>query len=208
VGPSPCRILELVEEVAQAVPLPENETTVVFKQSSFAVQVMEVDATNFQGQKFVVDVGRDSSKEISLTETSEPTASLAIPMDFFNDVKIPQSLDNSTEQPVPRITNIVFLTDALFSRRNNTNENETVLEVASIILTSSLSVSVNSTVKDVRVANLQPPIILFFTKRPEFENLTNASCNFWDPFADGELNTMLCVCSCESLTRFCRCDCL
>ncbi len=78
----------MVEEVAQTIPIPENETMATIQLDSFAVAVMEVrDTDHFDGQLFSVDLGKRLEDEkpslddddISFMKTNEqPTASLSI----------------------------------------------------------------------------------------------------------------------------------
>lgn len=164
------RILEVVEDVAREIPIPENETSVTIILTSFSVTVSELDPESFQGFSFV------PKKNVSDITAPRAPITLSIPQSFFESVNLPKNSENETNV-APRISNTVYDTDALFGRRNNNS-----FVVGSIIASATLSVGSQV----VRVTGLDPPISLTFTKRPEVINGSNVSCNFWSFSADGE----------------------
>ena len=175
-----------MESVAQSVPIPPEETSLVFPLDFFAVAVMDLNPDEFQGQDFSINVRDDvdfgdgttiGGVDISFESSQQATASLTIPENLVRDMVTPGM--------VPRITNAAYLTDALFSRQVDRNDSV----VGSVIVAASLSASsrIDGEVENVRVSNLDPPIRLVFLKRPSLvENGSNPSCNFWDFRADGE----------------------
>ena len=177
-----------MESVAQSVPIPENETSLVFRQESFAVAVMDLnpDPNAFEGQDFSINIGDSGTigeDAISLEGSQQATASLSIPNNtLLRTIMIPSGGVNMSAR-IPRITNAAYLNDALFVRREERNDSE----VGSIIVAASLSLFSEEGVEDVRVTDLDPPIRLVFVKLPAFENGSNVSCNFWDFAADGTL---------------------
>ena len=176
------RILSVVEEVAQMVPIPVNQTSVVFRLESFSVAVMEVDPENFEGQEFSFNEDKD---DVSFEMSEDATASLSIPQNLLMSVMdlMPSSEDMNASASIPRITNAAYLNDALFVRREERNDSV----VGSIIIAATLSLtSTTGAVQNVRVEGLAPPITLVFTRDPAFENGTDNTCNFWDQSADGE----------------------
>ena len=170
-----------MDEVADEIPIPENETSVVIPLTSFAISVQEVDPGSFSGQDFAVDFGNefnfDEDTKIDAnalnSQSSQPTASLSIPQNIFMSLNFTALSRGNGSSPLPRITNSVFLTDVLFARRN-----ESKLVVGSIIMAASLS-------EGLTVRNLSPPIELLFVKKPSVLNGSGSSCNFWDLGADG-----------------------
>ena len=222
----------MVEQVAQNIPIPENETVATIQLDSFAVAVMDVTKIEeFPGQDFAIDLGALlGSDDLSLDQgeisinmrmmTKEPTASLSIAETFFQSSSVSQALNeergnatsNMTVNVVPRIINSVYLTPALFPRINRDEgsniSSTTTAPVGSIILSSTLAVTTitetKSSQREVRVRDINPPIILTFMKNPVLANGTNAntSCTFWDFAENGELSVhlpctlskSLCVC--------------
>ena len=196
-------MLNVVEEVAQFVIIPPNETTATIQLERFAVTVMEVALSDpFAGQDFSVDLGvRFNSEEeddlvlnpgdIGFEMDETATASLNIPSNFFNNSSISEEIsstaNNMSETFFTRIINSVFLTGALFPRINITDSNVTTSPVGSIILSSTLTlVSVRET-RVVRVMDIDPPITLTFMKRQVLANQSNATtCSFWDFDQNGE----------------------
>ena len=178
-----------METVSERIPLPENMSQIVIPLTSFAIAVKEVDPNNFNGQVFSAGLGNDfnfdSNKPIDSSalqidqEKSDAaaalqTASLKIPAGIFKGM--------TQRQAKPRITNSVFLTDALFSRR--TNSSTGILEVGGIIMAAALS-------NKETVENLNPPVSLTFLKKPSLENGTNTTCRFWDFLADGKKKLLM-----------------
>ena len=174
------RILEVVEAVAVDFPIPENETSNVIKLEEFSITVNEIDPETFRmtGFEFPPMTAKDVTDATSPDAPMSPPMpiSISIPQTFLDDVQLPQMSRN--ESISPRITNTVYQSEALFTRRNNNT-----FVVGSII--ASATFSVGSRV--VRVSDLSPPILLTFAKRPDVINGSNVSCNFWDFSADGEL---------------------
>ena len=148
------RLLESVQLVAAEIPIPDNETgPVVLLQSSFAVSVQEVNSQKFESQVLSVSLGdspfsgtKNISSEDSLnfSAVNHSTASITLPANLFDS--LPAS--NSS-----RITQLVFLNDALYLRRN-----ESSLEVGSIIIVTSVAEEI--------IEHLEPPISLTFLKNP------------------------------------------
>ena len=141
--------------MATDIPIPENSTEPeILLQESFAVSVQEVDPEEFDThQVFSVSLGSNpfSQDDLELNESSlvfssvnSPTASLTIPPNVFDMMRVSNS---------SRITQSVYLTDALYLTRNDSK-----LKVGSVILETSV---VNMTIED-----LNPPITLTFLKNP------------------------------------------
>lgn len=174
-----------MENVAQSVSIPENETT-LFQLDSFAVAVKDLNPDTFQKLHFSIDVNstviRDS--DISFEENSgeATTASLNIPGNILRNLTTSESSEGNSS--IPRITIVAYLNDSLFSRQEERNDSV----VGSIVLAASLSVSSSDggKVENVKVVNLDPPVQLVFLKKPSAEKGTNTSCNFWDFSADGK----------------------
>ncbi len=199
------RILDVVEAVAQTIPIPENETTAIIQLDSFAVTVVEVRETDqFAGQLFSVDLGKKLEDEnpslddddISFKKTNEiPTASLSIDSSFFEDASVTNALasakgsDNTSQVFTSRIINSVYLTDTLFPRINATNSSFSTGSVGSIILSSTLVLTSIGETREVRVTNINPPITLTFSKKQTLANGTNSdtTCTFWDFELNSEL---------------------
>lgn len=197
------RVLNVVEEVAQFIPIPQNQTTTSIQLDRFAVAVMELaQSDEFTGQDFSVDLGQRFNSEPDLVlkpgdikfEMDEAaTASLSISSDFFETPSVSDAISssssedtNSTEGVTSRIVNSVFLTDTLFPRINSSGSNVTTAPVGSIILSSTLTViSINQT-KIVRVVDLKPPITLTFVKKQSLANDSVTTCNFWDFEENGQ----------------------
>ena len=140
--------------VAEAIPIPENETTVVIPLRLFAVAVQEVEIEEFHGQTFSALLGDDflfgeesiDVRDLIFMENPNATASISIPPNIFASLPVNMSSD-------VRIIHSVFLTDSLFTRRG-----ESPQDVGGIIIAAAI---VNITVND-----LNPPLILTFVKSP------------------------------------------
>ena len=140
--------------VAEAIPIPENETNVVIPLRSFAVAVQEVQPEEFQGQTFSALLGDDflfgeesiDVGDLIFMENPNATASISIPPNIFASLPVNVSSD-------VRITHSVFLTDSLFTTRGESQQ-----EVGGIIISAAI---VNITAN-----NLNPPLILTFVKSP------------------------------------------
>ena len=136
------------------IPISESHTgPVMLLQRSFAVSVQEVNPEEFNAQFFSVSLGGNpfSEENLELNENSldfssvtSSTASLTLPQNLFDSLR-----DSNSS----RITQSVFLTEALYLRRNTS-----VLEVGSVIIAANV---VNSAIK-----GLEPPISLTFLKNP------------------------------------------
>ena len=148
------RLLQSTELLAAEIPIQENETgPVILSQSSFAVSVQEANPQEFEPQVLSVSLGESpfSDPQIQLNEDSlgfsavnYSTASIALPQNLFNS--LPAS--NSSN-----ILHLVFLTDALYLRRNDSS-----LEVGSIIIAASVA--------DRVIEEVEPPISITFLKNP------------------------------------------
>ena len=156
------RILETVQVVTEAIPIPENQTRVVIPLRSFAVSVQEVQPADFEGQTFSAILGSmfefDEEEQINvdslvLEEHEEATASISIPPNIFMSLPISMVQNMTT-----RITHSVFLTDLLFIRREREMDSRE-LEVGSIIISATITGNIS-------VSGLDPPIMLVFVKSP------------------------------------------
>ena len=170
--------MNLVEEVAQSAPIPENKTSISFKLDSFEVVVMNLNKDTFQGQDFSITARNGTVTDEDATfEMSTAAASLSIPDNILRNVN---SSDTSSSI---RIVIVAYLNDSLFARRDQRNDSE----VGSIVLAASLSLfNSNGEVERLKVMNLDPPIQLIFSKRAPVRSSANTTCNFWDFSADGE----------------------
>ena len=195
-------MLDAVMGVTAEIPIPENRTEpVVLPLDSFAVSVQEVNVEEFDMEVFSVSLGSNffsgdlelNENNLNFSSVPSSTASLTLPESLFDS----RPASNSS-----RITRSVFLTDALYLRRN-----DSTLEVGSVIIAASV---VNSSVQ-----GLEPPIILTFLKNTvsecsylqnlpcrlvgmilkyqayfsllqSIENGTNPLCTFWNPQLDGK----------------------
>ena len=134
--------------------IPDNHTgPVILPLDSFAVSVQDVDPEEFGTQTFSVSLGdnpfsefdmRLNENSLDFSSVTSSTASLTLPQNLFDSLQFSNS---------SRITHSVFLTDALYLRRN-----DSVLEVGSVVIAASV---VNSTIE-----GLEPPVSLTFQKKP------------------------------------------
>ena len=132
-----------MERVSENLPIPENETSALIIQSTFAVSVQKVDPMTFTGLS-ISAVFDDQGLMVNMTMSNErSTGSLSLPRNLLQKA-------NGT-----RVTMSVFATNSLFLRRDNNNT-----EVASIVISASV-------VGTTRVENLDPPgIIAEFQRIP------------------------------------------
>ena len=131
-----------MERVSENLPIPENETSALVIQSTFAVSVQKVDPMTFAGLSIsaVID---DQGLMVNMTMSNErSTGSLSLPRNLLQKA-------NGT-----RVTMSVFSTNSLFLRRDNNNT-----EVASVVIAASV-------VGTPRVENLDPPIMAVFQRKP------------------------------------------
>ena len=131
-----------MERVSENLPIPENETSALIIQSTFAVSVQKVDPMTFAGLSIsaVID---DQGLMVNMTMSNKrSTGSLSLPRNLLQKA-------NGT-----RVTMSVFSTNSLFLIRDNNNT-----EVASIVIAASV-------VGTPRVENLDPPIMAEFQRKP------------------------------------------
>ena len=114
------RLLESVQAVAKTLPIPENESQATVVQTSFAIAVREIQASNFQEQTFSALLGTvfegiiNKSNDLVFYVHQNATASITIPASVF---KIIQQSNNANSNASIRITNTVYVNDRLFLRR-------------------------------------------------------------------------------------------
>ena len=135
-----------------------NTTTATFTRKTYALQLHDVDTSNFQGQTLSVDLGsvqQAMSSTINIREEAietiegikvflNRTASVQVPSSVFQD------LGQSSEQQ--RLSYSVFVRDTLFQ---SSDENQSNLTVGSIIV----AVRVNGSTAS---GNLSTPINVTF----------------------------------------------
>uniref|UniRef100_A0A1X7SMH6 GAIN-B domain-containing protein n=1 Tax=Amphimedon queenslandica TaxID=400682 RepID=A0A1X7SMH6_AMPQE len=195
------KLLEAIESVAENIPITNSSEPVVIAQTSFAVSIQQVDLDDFEesGQNFSVVInntskGNLSSESLSFGKPiSSPTASISLPKSLFNAV--PHFINNT------RITNLVFLSESVFLRRNFS-----YLKVSSIIVSASV-------VGAGTIRGIKPPVDLSFQLDPN-SNGTNPQCTFWNQSFDGgygdwssegcntSSNDSQVMCQCDHLTSF------
>ena len=158
----PPRILETVQVVTEAIPIPENQTRVVIPLRSFAVSVQEIQPADFEGQTFSAILGTtfefDEEERINvdslvLEKSEEATVSISIPSGIFMSLPLSMVQNRTT-----RITHSVFLTDLLFITRERELDSQQ-LEVGSIIISAAIT-------GNMTVSGLDPPIMMVFVKSP------------------------------------------
>ena len=142
-----CRLLDAIERVSENIPIPENETSALITQSTFAVSVQKVDPMTFTGVNISAviesfDEPKIDEPMLNMISSAKSTGSLSLPSNLLQKA-------NGT-----RVTLSVFVTNSLFLRRDNNNT-----EIASIIIAAGV-VGVQ------RVENLDPPIMAVFQRNP------------------------------------------
>ena len=136
-----------MERVSETIPIPENETSALVTQSTFAVSVQRVDPMTFTGLSISAVIESFEDQRIDelllnmMMSNERSTGSLSLPNNLL------QRANGS------RVTMSVFATNSLFLRRDNNNT-----EVASIIMSASV---VGTTVE-----NLDSPIMLALQRNP------------------------------------------
>lgn len=154
-----------MEHVTEAIPIPENETTVIIPLNSFAVSVREVEPENqFEDLtfsavfgdnfEFTNSEGRIDADSLVFEEHPQATASITLPNDILK--RLSSSIDDRNESISQRIINSVYLTDVLFTRRI-----ENSFRVGSIIISATISGGV--TIQNLSDSN---PITMQFLKSP------------------------------------------
>ena len=137
-----------MERVSENIPIPENETSALLTQSTFAVSVQKVDPMTFTGLSISAVIESFDDQRIDqlmvdmMMSNERSTGSLSLPNNLLEKA-------NGT-----RVTLSVFTTNSLFLRRNTNN-----MEVASIVISAGV-VGVQ------RVNNLDPPIMAVFQRNP------------------------------------------
>ena len=137
-----------MERVSENIPIPENETSALLTQSTFAVSVQKVDPMTFTGLSISAVIESFDDQRIDqlmvnmMMSNERSTGSLSLPSNLLQKA-------NGT-----RVTMSVFTTNSLFLRRDTNN-----MEVASIVISAGV-VGVQ------RVRNLDPPIMAVFQRNP------------------------------------------
>ena len=147
--------------MAEAIPIPENQTRVVIPLRSFAVSVQEVQPADFEGQTFSAILGttfefdeeRINVDSLVLEKREEATVSISIPSGILMIQPLSMVQNRTT-----RITHTVFLTDLLFITREREMDSQQ-LEVGSIIISATIT-------GNMTVSGLDPPIMMVFVKSP------------------------------------------
>ena len=170
--------------MSEEIPIPENETSAVVTQSTFAIAVQKVDPMTFNGLNFsavssgFMDQGiNNSGLLLNMMKSVRSAGSMSLPSNLLQKA-------NGT-----RVTLSVFVTNSLFLRRETNYK-----EVASIILAVGV-VGVS------KVENLNPPMVATFRKNPvsllvhigqlvvnvSIQNINGSdpACSFWDQALDG-----------------------
>ena len=150
-----CRILTVIESVAESIPITDNKTAEVTFES-FSIFVQEVDTKSFSGYEFSVP-----------SENSLPPGDISLPANIFDNL----TDSNSTTR---RITSAVFYRDTLFSMQNDSN-----LVVGGVILSASLAGTGNVENLD------PPVSITFQKDPSVTNATNPAECRFWDFLLDG-----------------------
>ena len=153
------RLLESVQKVAETLSIPENESQTTVVQTSFAIAVQEIQASNLQEQTFSALLGSVfegiiiESNDLVFNVNPNATASITIPASVFTIIQQPNNMNVNKSV---RITNLVYVNDLLFLRREEGSQ-----EVGSIIISASVSSNIN-------FENLDPPVLftLNFIKNP------------------------------------------
>ena len=137
-----------MERVSENLPIPENETSALLTQSTFAVSVQKVDPMTFTGLSISAVIESFDDQRIDqlmvnmMMSNERSTGSLSLPSNLL------QKANGS------RVTMSVFTTNSLFLRRDTNN-----MKVASIVISAGV-VGVQ------RVRNLDPPIMAVFQRNP------------------------------------------
>ena len=148
------RVLEAIENAADAITITNVSESVVIVQKSFAVSVQQVNTDDFSksGQTFSVNIPdfrqhNISSEHISFdsVSSSSPIGSIQLPSNLLSSIS-----NNSSS----KITHAVFVTDSLFLRRGFSYD-----KVGSIILSASV-VGIGT------LRGLRPPVNLGFQLNP------------------------------------------
>ena len=145
--------------MSESIPIPDNETSALVTQTTFAVSVQKVDSETFNGLNFSAVLENFSAQNIdknallvNTLSSDRPTGSLSLPSNLLYKA-------NST-----RVTLSVFITNALFLRRRNVNLNK----IGSIVIAAGV-------VGTKRVKNLNPPVVTVFQRNPVMQSM-NATC--------------------------------
>ena len=156
-SPTFCRLLDSLSSFTDNLAI-ANSTSATFTQKTYALQMNDINTSNFKGQTLSVDLGsvqeamsisgNIGKEDIQTIEGIEPyqnsTASVQVPASIFQD------LGQSSGQQ--RLSYSVFVRDTLFQ---SSDENQSNLTVGSIIV----AVRVNRTTPS---ENLSTPITVTF----------------------------------------------
>ena len=118
------RILELIENVVDNIPITNASEPVVITQKFFSISLQLVEAFIQSDQVVTIDsIQHNISSEFS---DNIPTTSVSFPSSLFS--QLASNLTNTS-----RIANIFFLTDSLFVKSNSSND-----LVSSIVISTSV----------------------------------------------------------------------
>ena len=148
------RVLEAIENAADAVTITNVSESVVIVQKSFAVSVHQVNTDDFSksGQTFSVNIPDFTQHNISSEHISFDSVSSSSPI---GSIQLPSNLLSSlSNNSSTKITHAVFVTDSLFLRRGFSFD-----RVGSIIISASV-VGVGT------FRDLRPPVNLGFQLNP------------------------------------------
>ena len=120
------RILELIENVVDNIPITNASEPVVITQKFFSISLQLVEAFIQSDQVVTIDSIQFQHNISSEFSDNIPTTSVSFPSSLFS--QLASNLTNTS-----RIANIFFLTDSLFVKSNSSND-----LVSSIVISTSV----------------------------------------------------------------------
>ena len=155
--PTLCRLLDSLTSFTNNLAIP-NSTSATFTQKTYALQVNDINTSNFQGQTLSVDLG-SVQEAMSISgnireEAIEKAAGVKAYQNSTASVQVPESVfqDLGQSSGQQRLSYAVFVRDTFFQ---SSDENQSNLTVGSVIV----AVRVNGTTAS---GNLSTPINVTF----------------------------------------------
>lgn len=150
-------MLAALNRLADGYPLPNDDSTRIILQDTFAIVITQVNVSSFTGQALSALLGSSfdfrgiSRENIAFTAAADATASISLPETLFDGLALSEA----------KLVYGIFLTSGLFLRREEyLQQNDLVNNtLGSIVIAAHIA-------GGIRISSLEQPVELMFLKDP------------------------------------------
>ncbi|XP_036370807.1 adhesion G-protein coupled receptor G6-like isoform X2 [Octopus sinensis] len=204
------RLMDLIQEIPEKIPLEEQQVTVLY--SNLGIGVSKVNPDTFDGLFYGVSYGTNDAKEKAMINPSPNPDQQEADAKLMASISLPRSLlkhlKDEERSSVSRITFFSMRDDKLYRLTQNSSTKQNA-RINSHVLAAS--------VPDIPMGNLNEPVNISFNLI--HQNARNLQCVYWDesPGLNPHWSPIGChisrhepgkevVCSCDYLTSFALLD--